>query len=375
MTTWQSEKVYHDGDKFFADLQRAISQAKHRIDFETYIYEKDALGDRCTQWLIHAARRGVRIRILIDGIGSPFWRHHYGPILKAAGIEYRIYRPYPWAFFSFPFQFKRILRLVGRVNRRNHRKVCLIDQNVAWLGSMNVSAKHLREFHGDHAWRDSGVRLTGGAIRSLERVFDTAWEGAWRFFSPKLFSLSTTVDSDEPCLHLNDTRLARIHGYRRLLHKIEDAQQRVWITNSYFVPPRLLVSALRRAAMRGVDVRIIVPEKSDVRIVNWAASAFYGRLLSAGVHVYEYMPSILHAKTLLIDDWGTVGTNNLDTRSLWHNFEAIAILSQASSITSLTEQFEADLKQSQEIDLETWSHRPLLLRFAERLALFLRYWI
>ncbi len=370
---WLSETVYHDSDGFFADLVSAIDKAQETIDFEMYIFENDALGQRIIEAFIRAAQRGVRVRLLIDGLGSPFWRFHFAKRLKAVGISARIYHPYPWAFFSFPFGIRRIGRLFARVNKRNHRKVCLIDRKEAWVGSMNVWAVHLSEFNEKRSWRDTGVRIRGKELRKLAGVFNLAWSRAW-YLAPfkgrmqKRKSVSSLV-------FLNHQTWMRHRHLRNLITRIDKAKERLWITNAYFVPPRALLRALKRAAERGVDVRLILPQAPDVRLVKWAASAFYGTLLHSGVRIFEYHTSVLHAKTMIIDDWATVGTSNLDTRSFRHNFEVAIVMTHESSLLSLSRQFSQDVEHAQGVSLQAWTQRPRMQRIAERLVMLIRYWI
>ena len=179
-----------------------------------------------------------------------------------------------------------------------------------------------------------------------------------------------------PIIRLNYTRHRRRILHKNLLRKITQAQLRIWITNAYFVPDNFLLRRLRDAAKSGVDVRILLPKNSDIMIMPWTSSTFYYNLLKSGVRIFEYLPSNLHAKTLIIDDWSSVGSSNLNHRSLLHDLEADINVRQASSKKILEDQFLTDLTQSKEITFNTWKqHRPWRQRIIGQLALYLKYWI
>ena len=354
---WITEQVFHTGEAFFTDLCEHLLGAQTSIDLETYIFQNDALGDRIAAALGVAAKtRGVLVRVLVDGFGSPTFIRHYQQKLTLAGVQTKIYHPLG----------------LKSLNRRNHRKVCLIDDAMAWIGSMNVSGLHLDHTssrgHSTKQWRDTGARVSGHQVKLFKWAFDQAWGSArvWQMgLTPR--SLNRTLyqelqQKNKLLVRLNWTHRLRRHRNTELVQRIRQAQRRVWITTPYFVPPLRLLRALRARPRAGgelnIDIRILLPHKSDVFFSRWVSTLFFKILLKAGVRIFEYKPSFLHAKTLLIDDWATVGSSNMNYRSFFHDLEADVVLTQSQSILSLETQFEKDLMQSREITLESWGRRP-----------------
>jgi cardiolipin synthase A/B len=371
---WAEETVYHAGEEFFGDLLDAISKARKSIELETYIYDRDRLGNRVAQALSSAAGRGVHVRLLIDGVGSAHWSWAHAAPLAANGVQVRFYHPLPWQHQGgFPLWKylapKRIALGLSKLNRRNHRKTCVIDGNTAFAGGMNISARHL----GPKAWRDTAVRVAGEGVREISDSFRHAWvhsRGAlstWRRRIGPIFQSSW--------VRTNNDRGERRSEYDGLLQRIIHSRSRVWITTPYFVPDRALFSALRSAAKSGSDVRLLLPYKSDVWGFKWANHAFYLPLLAAGARIYEYEASILHAKTLLIDDWAQVGSSNMNHRSLLHDLEVDIVLGTTESLHEMESRFLADLASSRQVELRTWRHRPWTERAFEQAALTLRHWL
>lgn len=353
---WQNEEVFDSGDAFFKALERDVAQSRHSVDLESYIFENDELGSRVLASLEAAAKRGIRVRLLVDGFGSPLFSGTVVDELCAKGIEARVYHP-----FSISRNFFQDL------NHRNHRKVCIIDGRIAFAGGMNVSAKHLAQYSGAEAWRDTAVRVEGDDVNMLAAAFDSAYWGR----RPKR-SLS-------PHVRLNDTWRKRRRTYRDLVRRIGAAEKRVWITTPYFVPEWRLLRALAQAAMTGKDVRLLLPLQSDLNFMRWANRAYYSFLLGFGARIYEYLPGILHAKTVLIDRWVTVGSSNMNHRSIFHDLEVDLVLGQDESIRKLEGCFLTDLERSREIKPETWERRHwvkrLFQRMMQELVGFVRSWL
>lgn len=379
-TLWPLEEhVFSNGSEHFYALLADIENAKHSIDLETYIFTRDALGKRVVNALCNAAQRGVKIRILVDGAGTPYWSATLARHLERYGIQTKVFHPFPWQLWNWsrsvtalPKLLKGIY-LILKVNSRNHRKVCLIDQKIAYVGSVNITQCHLTRQEGGHGWRDTSVRLSGTNLTELEKAFEIAW--THRSIKERLREAFVHIRK-EPRLRLNYTRHRRRILHKNLLRRIRLCQKRIWITNAYFVPDNFLLKRLKDAAKNGVDVRILLPKKSDVRIMPWASSTFYDRLLAAGVKIYEYQPSMLHAKTLILDDWLTIGSSNLNHRSLLHDLEADVTLFTNEARNNLEQAFLKDLTQSEELKLDSWkTQRPLLQRALGRLVLYLKYWI
>lgn len=373
------EELYTNGSDYFKALLQDIEQANHSIYLETYIFEKDLLGQRVVDALARAAHRGILVRVLVDGCGSPSWGNAIAARLEAAGAESKVFHPFPWHLWNWsrsvvhlPFLLKGIY-LFLKLNSRNHRKVCLIDHKIAYIGSVNISKAHLNIEEGGDGWRDTCVRLRNINLQDLQAAFDSAW--MHRTIKERLRAIFTHIKAN-PTIRLNYNRHRRRILYKNLLRRIDQAKERIWITNAYFVPDNFLLKRLLEAAGRQIDVRILLPRKSDIRFMPWASSTFYEKLLKSGVRIFEYLPSILHAKTLIIDDWMLVGSSNLNQRSLLHDLEADIHLTTLRATKRLADQFLADLEHSMEISLNNWlSKRPWHQRLFGRIFLYIKYWI
>lgn len=353
---WKTEEIFDRGDPFFSRLEADLDQARKSILLETYIFAADQLGHRMTQKLCNAARRGVRVSVLVDGVGSRFWDLQLGLLLRSAGVETRVYHPIRiWDILSLRFSV---------LNRRNHRKACLIDDEIAYLGSFNICDDHLESVRGAGTWRDTGIRVTGEALSELRDAFESAW-----------YKRSPTPRPHNHHLMLNHRRFERGRNQKRILRQVRLARRRIWITNAYFIPHRALLRALRQASSRGVDVRVMVPKNSDVFFIPWITSMLYSRLLRARVRVFEYLPTMLHAKTLLIDDWGTVGSSNLNYRSLLHDLEVDVIVTHPRNLQILAQHFLLDLGQTSEVTSDYFDHRPFFQKWLARFLFSLKHWM
>ncbi len=372
-TARPEELLYHQGDVYFEALLQDIEAAATRIDLETYIFRIDSVGKRFVRALIRAAERGVRVRLLVDGVGLPFASQTLPQLFQGSPVEVRIYHPVPWFFWHWKYTsedrplFRKLIDWLINLNHRNHRKTCVIDNEIAWVGSLNICDCHLPVDQGGEGWRDTAVRVSKIATYPLTRAFEKAWH-PYRLMPP------FPAWRDYP-FRLNYTRHRRRRLLRDLIRRIERAQNRLWITNAYFVPDRRLLQKLAQAAQRGIDVRILLPERSDVFFMPWTSSVFYGRLLRSGVKIYEYLPAILHAKTIIIDDWMTVGSSNLNYRSLLHDLEVDVVLQQTPSKQNLESQFLADLKNAREISLASYPPRPWWQRWCAMLVLTVERWL
>ncbi len=373
------EVIYANGSEYFNALIDDIAHAKNSIDLETFIFDKDHLGNRIVEALEQAAKNGVHVRILVDGAGSPLWTTNYAKRLEKKGAKTRVFHPFPWQLWNWsrsvvklPWMLKMIYLLL-KSNSRNHRKVCIIDESIAYIGSINISKCHLSKKEGGDNWRDTSVRITKADLSGLIDAFNAAW--SHRSIKERLRNTFRHMRQD-PIIRLNHSRHRRRILYKNLLRRIARCKHRVWITNAYFVPDNFLLRKLKEAARKGIDVRILLPKKSDVIMMPWASSTFYHRLLKAGVRIFEYLPSMLHAKSLIVDDWVSLGSTNLNHRSLLHDLEADIKLTRSKSKKLLEHLFLKDLVQSCEVNLQTW-HRlhPLHQRFMGRIVLYLKYWI
>jgi len=320
----------------------------------------------------------VKVRVLVDGAGSPVWGGNMTRRMEQAGIDTRIFHPFPWRLWHWsrsvihlPSLLKAVYLLL-KINSRNHRKTIIIDEKIVYVGSYNISKCHLTIDQGGQYWRDTGVRINNADISDLRRAYDSAWDHMK--VNERMREMFRHMNQ-EPIFRLNNTRHRRRTQHKRLMRRMQRATQRIWITNAYFVPDNVLLRQLRDAAERGIDVRVLLPRNSDFFVMPWASTAFYFNLLKAGVRIFEYLPSILHAKTLMIDDWVTIGSSNLNHRSIRHDLEVDVNIRDTESIKIVEQQFLTDLRHSQEMSMGNWYHRPWYQRFIGRLALYMKYWI
>jgi cardiolipin synthase len=362
------ETVFSDGSQYFTSLLQDMATSVTSIDLETYIFNLDFVGLRVLDQLLAAGRRGVRVRLMLDGAGSSDWNSSATEQLRQANVQVKIFRPLPWNIRQWEraqphlHWLTKFQQLLASMSRRNHRKLCLIDGNLAWVGSFNISKEHLPKTQGGKGWRDTAVRLEGFNLDELQHVFNSAWFDDAVKISRRILSISH--------FRLNHIRRRKLR--RDLLNRISCCQSRLWITNAYFVPDASFLRYLKKAARQGIDVRILLPGTSDVFFIPWATAVYYKNLLKSGVRIFEYTQSVLHAKIMIIDDWITVGSSNLDYRSLFRNLEVDVVLNLPASKDAIREQFLDDLDHSQEIFIQDYPHRPWWKRFIGRIALYLK---
>lgn len=380
---WRSERVTADFDRYLDELLGDIAKARRLVLLEVYILGDDEIGQRVEDALAAAAKRGVKVLLLVDGVGSGSWVDRRAGKLSRRGVQVRVYHPPPWQVARFSMPTRQRIAVAGRwiryLNRRNHRKVCLIDGAVAWVGSMNLVRDHSCALLKEHAWRDVGARVAGDGVRIMVRAFLAAWRHAWRVLGNRLYP---SFSLHSPHLPLPLDGLVRLnHGvrmrrryYRDLIARISHARQRVWIANAYFVPQGSLIDALGEAVANGADVRIIVPAQSDIWFMPFVAATFADQLTLIGVHLLQYQPCMLHSKTMIVDDWVSVGSTNLNNRSLRHDLEADVVLRTKESLTAMEDIFAADLKRSVVIT-GSGERPPWWVRLIGNIVLLARRWI
>jgi cardiolipin synthase A/B len=367
------EKIFFHGSDYFAALLADIENAKESIELETFIFAFDDLGLKILSALTSAVKRKVRVRLLLDGAGTYDADKKAIRTFEDAGGEARIFHPFPWNIWQWSRSvvkkstLLKAIYLLLKMNSRNHRKVCLIDNKIAYVGSFNICQDHLEDFR-----RDTGVRIAQINFQELSKAFDASWSHVR--VRERVRDYFRQVRSN-PIIRLNNTRHRRRILHKNLLRRIRQCKRRIWITNAYFVPDNMLLRRLRKAAKFGIDVRILLPQKSDVAFMPWASKTFYARLLKAGVHIYEYVPGILHAKTLIIDNWMLIGSSNLNHRSILHDLEVDINIRSPESKKALEQQFLNDLKNSSEVYYEDWKNRPFYQRVIGKLLLYVKYMI
>jgi cardiolipin synthase len=357
----ESAQCFFDGAAFYESLLEAVSHARHHVHLEFYIWEPDRIGTRLRDLLIEKANAGVKVRMLVDGTGSSRLGRKFIAPLHEAGVEFARFNPPSLRFIR-----------TRRVDFRTHRKIVVCDGHIGFTGGMNITDVHSAEFT-DKYWRDTQLRVEGAAVWPLQRMFLEDW-----FFASE--TLPTEPDGRLfPESHGEAKHTVQIvgggpdHQHPTLLHTfftaITRAETRAWLTTPYFVPDQTLVTAMSTAALRRVDVRLIIPQRGDSRLIDLAARSYLPELLASGVKVYEYLPRFIHAKTFVIDDdVAIIGSANLDNRSLWLNFELAAVLYDQALTAELAAAFLADQAHCRPIHLSTLKRGSLGNRFAQASA-------
>lgn len=382
-------KLLQNGDEAYPEMLSLIENARHTIALETYIVENDATTDMFFAALTRAAARGVRVRVMVDAAG-------YGRSLVANlaeltdhGIEARIFNPFLLSW------------TILRANNRDHRKILAVDSTHAILGGINLSDEQTGD--GTTGWRDTSLRISGEAAREAEKVFDESWQQAGRgWFGktlpvPLLNPVKAALDApftqgeenprsappplaETPPAGTAATATARVVSsspdrrnsptHDLAVLGINGARERVDIACAYFVPPIALRRALLRAAERGVRIRLLLPEVTDVRFVREIGMRFYGEFLDAGIEIYEWPYPILHSKTMTVDgQWQVVGSANMDGRSYFLNYEAVLALSDRPTAEAAHAAFERDLRTARRLTPEAWRARGAKQRVLETLLI------
>ncbi len=368
-TSSLQEIIYTDANRYFAGILNAIEHAQRTIDLEVYIFDDDELSKKIVNALSKAAQRNLKVRLLTDGVGACTNFYQIANRLIKAGVEVKIFHPLPWHIEQWRLSLtqnkglEKLFHLSTSINKRDHRKLLIIDQQTAWLGSFNISQKHLPiEDKGEH-WRDTAIEIKGLDLEALQIAFDSCWY--------KWSKRQTILHLPKTPFMFNFSRALRIKQRNRLLKRIHEAKYNIWITNAYFVPDKKLLEALTFASYRNVDVRILLPRTSDIFFIPWASAYFYSRLLSSGIRIYEFQKRMLHAKTIIIDNWASIGSSNLNRRSLHHDLELDYSLQLPESREELALHFKMDLKESDELDAESFKQTRLWQRIIGGLLAFL----
>jgi cardiolipin synthase len=358
-TYGNSVDVLIGGDTTYELIGQAIDAAKHHVHAEYYLIRPDKTGEWFFEKLINAAARGVKVRLLCDGWGGYAIPRAWRKKLRGAGVNLTLF---------FPISSM----LVHPVNLRNHRKIVVVDGRIGFTGGINIGEEYRGEMASVGKWRDTHIRIQGPAVSELQSVFLRDWFFSSRenidyteyfpTFEEPIGQATIAILTSGP-----DTDSEAIH--RIFFGAISSARVRLWITTPDFGPDRSLVVALQMAALQGVEVRIILPACSNHKVTFHAGRSFYEELIEAGVHIHEYKPGIVHAKTMVVDGKiGLVGSANMDLRSFRLNFEVHALISDAVTASALDNAFLDDLAKTEEVLLEVWRARAYHLKIIEGAA-------
>lgn len=353
--------IFTDGYEFVSTLLYNIGQAQDHIHLDTYIIEDDPLGNLVADALIDKARQGVEVRLLYDDVGCWRVKDRFFNRMRAAGIQVYAFMPVRFPAFT------------GKVNYRNHRKLCVIDGKVGFIGGMNIALRYVKGT-ARQTWRDTHLCIRGGADYAIQRAFLVDWYFVSRtlvtdrrYYPP----VDKTIDNNCLTQIVTSSPVSPwpdiMQGYVRVLLQ---AHRYVYMESPYFLPTEPVLFAMRTAALSGVDVRLIVPRHGDAKLVEWASRSYLMEVIEAGVKVYLYEPGFNHSKILVSDDnLSSCGSTNIDFRSFENNFEANAFFFNEGMALRLKKVFLTDQAQSTLVDdVSYFIKRPFLQRLLESLV-------
>ncbi|MDE5721050.1 MAG: cardiolipin synthase [Paramuribaculum sp.] len=356
-------EIFDGGEKFEA-LERDIAGAREYINLQYYIFADDATGRRIADALMERARAGVKVRVIYDHIGSIATKNSFFRSMREAGIEV-----YPFFRVAFP-------PFATRINWRNHRKLVVIDGTVGYIGGMNIADRYTDGGKRFTGWRDTHLRITGPAVGALQYSFAVDW----RFMGRELIEegvagvgaaggvAATPGDAGMNLLTCGPTSEWSNISYM-LLKSIGNAKKRVWVQTPYFLPTESLLKGLQAAALSRVDVRVMMPRRSDSAILTYASRSYVQECLRAGVKIYFYDGGMLHSKVVVVDDdFSSVGSANIDFRSFEHNFEANMMIYSPSVNSRLRGRFEDDQARSERVRGAEWRRRPVMHKALESIV-------
>jgi cardiolipin synthase len=349
--------VLVDGAEIFPAMLSAIARARRYVHLETYILRSDRMGRLFAGALLERARVGVEVRLMYDGFGAFPLSSAYLAELRQGGVQTLEFRPVGGRRWTW-----------RRWLRRDHRKVLVVDGERGFIGGINIGDEYAPRAIGGKAWRDTHAKVEGPIVADLETLFRSTWHHAggapYRPF-PREALESVAVPGSELAAALASDDRGRRSGIRRhIMHAVQSAERTIYVANAYFLPDAGLQRALRAAARRGVDVRLLVPGASDVRTVQWAGEHTFARFLRAGVRIYQWFDSHMHAKTIAIDDaWSMIGSYNLDYVSLFWNMEVVVEVVGETTGRRLGLLHQKDLERAIELNQDGWRRRPPWRRF------------
>ena len=346
--------VLQNGVQFFPAMLAAIRNARYSVNMEMYIFNDGQVGSLFAQALAERAQAGVEVRVLVDGLGS--YTGALKPLMEGAGVLLRVYHP---------------LRVysIYRMGNRTHRRILTVDGRIGFCGGFALDDRWSGDARNPHEWRDTVVRVDGPVVAQLQSIFLEDWvlttgevlNGDREF--PQISPAGAMLAQAVAASRTDQSSLAKLLVYMA----IQAAHERIWIENAYFVPDGQIRHGLVAAVGRGVDVKVIVPgEHIDIPAIRMASRYYYGELLDGGVEIYEYLPSMMHNKVMVVDGvWSTIGSINLDNRSMRKNAEANVVLYNRDFARSVEEMFEKDLLSTERFTKERWKNRGLPARLGE----------
>lgn len=359
LTTGNQLKLLNNGRETFDAIFNAIQKAVHHIHIEYYIIDDDKIGNRLKKLLIEKRRQGVEIRMIVDDVGSRSLSDSFLDELRENGIE------------IYSFMEIRFPSLTSRMNYRNHRKIIVIDGKTGFTGGINFADRYIEGLKEIGPWRDTHLQIEGDAVACLQVVFAADWYfvinenlTGKKYFPPltEMPGIPVQITASGP-----DSDWENIG--QALFTAFAGAKHHIYLTTPYLMPPDHILAALTTAALSGIDVRIILPEKSDARLSKWCSFSYVEGMLEAGIRVYFYQRGFIHSKVAMVDgSFATIGTTNLDFRSLETNFEVNAFIYDSAFSAKIEKRFIDDARNSRELKYEEWKRRPWQNKLKESLA-------
>jgi cardiolipin synthase len=356
LTLCNEVDILKNGKTKFEALLRDLNNAKNHIHLEYYIIKDDKIGSKVLDALCKKATQGLKVRLAYDDVGSDL-SSKMKQKLNSSGVEH------------YPFMPVLFSSLTGKMNYRNHRKIAVIDGEIAYVGGINISDTYVNYDDNHVYWRDTHLRLVGEAVKSLQIDFFTTWE----FVSNQKINIDERYFPEVTCKNEVAVQIAASgpdtdapNIMEAMFMAITTAENYVYITTPYLVPNDQMITALQVAAKSGVDVRILIPKQSDSWVVKHATNSYLERLMDANIKVYRYTKGFVHAKTMVVDDiFSTVGTSNMDYRSFNINFEVNAFIYDTKTSKILKNYFLEDLECAEIVEQERWTNRPKIEKLKE----------
>lgn len=354
----QNLRYYKEGDELYTDMLKAINNAKSSIDIECYIFANDTLGNVFFDLLKTKAQQNIVIRLLLDSVGSNRFRNYASfKKLTKSGLQIKWFNFWNW---KYPFRF----------NKRNHRKLLLVDNDLCFMGGFNIHNESSHKYYGKNRWKDSHILFSGNLVLQLSHQFDLMWRGKGKKLKVinSLDKLTTIIP--------NTSRACRKHLRCKYLHSIKNAIESIKVITPYFVPDSKIIKALVKSAKSNTTVSLLVPKNSDSKILKFASYWYYKKLIVAGVRIFEYKSRMLHSKNILFDDkLAVIGSANLDYRSFFINNEIMLFSKKNTLIDSMKIDYQECLNNAQQITLETIQQRSLLSKLGSHIAYRFRKWL
>lgn len=346
-----SVRVITEGDDFFDTIISSIENAERSINLETYIFSSDTVGWLVAEKLAEKAEQGLEVNVIYDAFGSMTASGLMFDMMRKSGVEIIEYHPFvPW-------------RRYWNISLRDHRKILVIDGSTAFIGGINIGKEYAGEKYEGGRWRDTHIMIKGPAVRDIQFFFMENWyRNGGAIMESRLYFPDLPDEGNLLLMVLCTRTRKKVRPvYESYISAIRNARHSIYITNAYFIPDGRIYRTLVRAAERGVDVKLLLPGKSDVPFAKYASRYLYKRYMKKGIRIFEYQESILHAKTAVIDGvWSTVGSSNMDRRSFRRNLEINAVILDQGFGEKMEDIFRDDEEKCREITLQVFEKRSFM---------------